>query len=124
MPKQKYKRMTQREKNERAAVRKQLREEGLLPPPKPRLDRKKFAAEVIAEYKACNWVEISLYLHDAIFCMVGDEIDKVTPEQVGVLKTIKIALEMKRFYAQLKAEGRDTYKRQELIDVVYPIYNL
>ena len=49
---------------------------------------------------------------------------EVTPEQVGVLKTIKIALEMKRFYEQLEAEGRDTFKRKELLDVIYPVYKL
>jgi len=56
--------------------------------------------------------------------MVDDEMNKITSEQVGVLKTIKIALEMKRFYEQLEAEGRDTFKQKELLDVVYPIYNL
>ena len=124
MPKQKYKRLTQKEKNERAKSRKRLRAEGILPPPKPRLNRKKFAAEVMEEYKACSWAEMSIYLHQAIACMVDDEMNEVTPEQVGVLKTIKIALEMKRFYKQLAAEGRDTFKRRELLDVVYPIYNL
>ena len=40
MAKKKYKRLTQREKDERAALRKRLREEGLLPPRKPSLNRK------------------------------------------------------------------------------------
>jgi len=124
MPKQKYKRLTQKEKNERAAVRKKLREDGLLPPKKPRLDRRKFAAEVMEEYKACGWAEMSIYLHQAIACMVDDNMTEVTPEQVGVLKVIKIALETKKFYERLEAEGRDTFKRGELLDVVYPIYNL
>ena len=78
----------------------------------------------MVEYKACNWVELSLYLHQAIACMVDENMNKITSEQVGVLKTIKIALEMKRFYEQLEAEGRDTFKQKELLDVVYPIYNL
>ena len=42
--------------------------------------------------------------------MVDDEMNKITSEQVGVLKTIKIALEMKRFYEQLESEGRDTFR--------------
>ena len=124
MSKKKYKRLTQREKDERAALRKRLREEGLLPPRKPSLNRKEFAAQVMVEYKACNWVELSLYLHQAIAWMVDDEMTEVTPEQVCVLKTIKIALEMKRFYEQLEAEGRDTFKRKELLDVIYPVYKL
>ncbi len=124
MAKKKYKRLTQREKDERAASRKRLREEGLLPPRKPSLNRKKFAADVMAEYRASSWAKLSIYLHQAIACMTDDEMTEVTSEQVGVLKTIKIALEMKRFYEQLEAEGRDTFKQKELLDVVYPIYNL
>ena len=124
MSKKKYKRLTQREKDERAALRKRLREEGLLPPRKPSLNRRKFAADVMEEYKSCGWVKLSFYLHQAIAWMVDDEMTEVTPEQVCVLKTIKIALEMKRFYEQLEAEGRDTFKRKELLDVIYPVYKL
>ena len=124
MSKKKYKRLTQREKDERAALRKRLREEGLIPPCKPSLNRKEFAAEVMTEYKTCSWVKLSIYLYQAIACMVDDKMNKITSEQVGVLKTIKIALEMKQFYEQLEAEGRDTFKQKELLDVVYPIYNL
>ena len=49
---QKKKRLTQREKAERAAIKKKLREDGLLPPIKPRLNRKKFARETWAEFDA------------------------------------------------------------------------
>ena len=54
MAKKKYKRLTQREKDERAASRKRLQAEGLLPPRKPILNRRKFAADVMAEYKSCG----------------------------------------------------------------------
>ena len=40
---QKKKRLTQREKDRRAAIKKQLQEEGFLPPNKPRLNRKKLS---------------------------------------------------------------------------------
>lgn len=46
---QRKKRLTQREKAERAAIKKQLQKEGFLPPDKPRLNRKKFARETWAE---------------------------------------------------------------------------
>ena len=49
MPKWK-KRLTQREKAERAAIKKQLQADGVLPPDKPRLNRKKFAREVWEEF--------------------------------------------------------------------------
>ena len=125
MSKKKYKRLTQREKDERAALRKRLREEGLLPPRKPSLNRKEFAAQVMAEYKACNWVELSLYLHQAIACMVDENMDRVTSEEIGLLKTLKIALETKRFHERLKAENRTTYKLKDyLSEVVEPIWKL
>ena len=59
MAAKKPKRMTQREKDERAASRKRLREMGILPPRKPLLNRKKFAAEVLKEYKRCGWVVLA-----------------------------------------------------------------
>lgn len=51
---QKKKRLTQREKDRRAAIKKQLQEEGFLPPNKPRLNRKKFAREVWDEFNAMD----------------------------------------------------------------------
>ncbi len=48
------KRMTRREKDMRAQAKKELQAEGVLPPDKPRLNRRKFAREVWAEYEAIN----------------------------------------------------------------------
>jgi hypothetical protein len=47
----KKKKLTQREKALNARVKKQLQEEGVLPPDKPKLNRKKFAKEVITEWE-------------------------------------------------------------------------
>ena len=58
MPKGK-KRLTQREKAERAAIKKQLQADGVLPPDKPRLNRKKFAREVWDEFS-----EMDVYTAD------------------------------------------------------------
>ena len=46
MAAKKQKRMTQRQKDERAQVKKELQAKGVLPPDKPRLNRKKFAKAV------------------------------------------------------------------------------
>ena len=46
------KRLTQREKAERAALKKKFQAEGLIPPDKPRLNRRKFARETWAEFEA------------------------------------------------------------------------
>ena len=51
MAAKKYKRMTNREKDERKRFKKSLQEKGIIPPDKPRLNRKKFAKEVCDEWK-------------------------------------------------------------------------
>ena len=47
----KKKRLTQREKARRAEAKKRLQEEGLIPPDKPRLNRRKFARETWKEFE-------------------------------------------------------------------------
>lgn len=119
------KRLTQRQKTEKARLKKHLQAEGILPPDKPRLNRKKFAVEVWAEYEAMDALIAELYLYKAIGCMVGPDMKEVTPEQVGVLKLLKIAVETKKFMDDLAAEGRTQYTIGEYIDkVVLPITRL
>lgn len=57
--------------------------------------------------------------------MVGPDMTRVSPEEVGVLKLLKLAVEYNTFLKKLDAEGRTTYKIGELIDeVVSPVINL
>ena len=125
---QRKKRLTQREKAERAAIKKQLQKDGLLPPDKPRLNRKKFARETWAEYEALyktNAIQAEVMLIKAIGYMVGPDMEKVTSEEIGVLNLLKIEFELDRFFKGLEAEGRSTYNLKELVDkVVLPIYKL
>lgn len=121
----KKKRLTQREKAENAAFKKRMQDKGLLPPDKPRLNRKKFAAEVLAEFDEINVYDSILYLRKAIGCMVGPDMPEVTSEQVGVLKLLKIAVETRKFMKALSAEGRTQYTIGEYFDkVVLPITRL
>lgn len=125
---QKKKRLTQREKAERAAIKKQLQKEGVLPPDKPRLNRKKFAGETWAEFEAfytSEPIRAELALIKAIGFMVGPDMRKVSPEEVGVLKLLKLAVEYNAFLKKLETEGRTTYNYGELIDtVILPVCNL
>ena len=120
--------LTQREKAERRAIKKKLQEDGLLPPDKPRLNRKKFAREIWAEYEALyetNAIRAEVMLIKAVGYMVGPDMKEVSSEEVGVLKLLKIAVELDRFFKGLEAEGRSTYNLKELVDkVVLPIYKL
>lgn len=121
----KKKRLTQREKAERARIKKKLQEDGVLPPDKPRLNRKKFAREVLAQFGAMDAYSADLYLRQAIGCMVSPDMNRVTEEEVGVLKLLKIAVESERFAKALKAEGRGQYTMGEYIEkVVLPILKL
>jgi len=121
----KKKRLTQREKALNAKFKKQMQEEGILPPNKPKLNRKKFAKEVLAEFETLGVYKADYYLRRAIGCMVASDMPRVSEEQVGVLKLIKIAVETEKFMRALEEEGREQYTIGEYIDkVVSPVRNL
>lgn len=121
----KQKRLTKKEIALRAEAKKRLQEEGILPPDKARLNRKKFAREVMEEFKAMDVFAADLYLRRAIGCMVSEDMPRVSEEQVGVLKLLKIAVETQKFMQALKEEGRTQYKIGEYVDkVVRPVRDL
>ena len=121
----KKKRLTQREKALNARVKKEMQEEGILPPDKPRLNRKKFAQEVIAEFENMDVLVADIYLRKAVYFMVSAEMKRVSAEQVGVLKLLKIAVESEKFMKSLEEEGREKYTIGEYSDkVIQPIRNL
>ena len=122
-PPKKNKKLTQREKALRAQVRKELRDEGVIPPVKARLNRKKFMEETLAEWRAKD-APLYGYLISAISWMLPADWEKVTSEQVGVLKVVKLALELHKYEKALhegvtQYDARDCYK-----EVVAPIQNL
>ncbi|EGA94476.1 RelE family Toxin-antitoxin system [ [[Clostridium] symbiosum WAL-14163] len=102
-----------------------MQKEGILPPDKARLNRKKFAREVMAEFGEMDVFAADLYLRRAIGCMVSEDMPRVSEEQVGVLKLLKIAVETQKFMKALEAEGRTQYTIGEYVDkVVLPIRSL
>lgn len=122
------KRLTQREKAERAAAKKRLQARGVLPPDKPRLNRKKFAQETWAEWTALlaeNRLRAAMALCRAVSFTTAPELLEVTPEQVGILKAMKIAVEYEKFLQKLEAEDRSDYSIGELADeVILPVWKL
>jgi hypothetical protein len=122
--KKKYKKMTNKEKQHAKEFREELREKGILPPVKPKLNRKKFAKEVREEWQEHGDI---FYLHKAFGCMIpsGEFETNISPEQIGALKVLKIAIEYKKFEEDLKAKGETTYSVGELYEkVIAPIINL
>lgn len=119
MEQTKRKPMTKRERKTRAAVKKELQEEGILPPDKKRLNRKKFAREVTEAWQ----IEMDLfdaadayYMETAISFMVGRVMGRVTEEEVGALKLLKIAMEIKKFQEKRKEEGQGSYTLAEFYE--------
>ena len=103
--KKKRKKLTNREKTERAEAKKRLQERGVLPPDKPRLNRTKFAEEVVTEFNQHMLSVVGYhYVLHAIGFMVGAKMTRVTSEEVGVLKVLKAAVELKKFHEARKAD--------------------
>lgn len=121
----KKKRLTQREKAARADAKKRLQEQGVLPPDKPRLNRKKFAKDVRAEWSAAEG-PLYAYVMASIGWMLPDDkgVLPVTPEQVGVLKLLKLALATKAYEDALPEETRKYNAVDFFREVVEPIINL
>lgn len=126
--KKKYKKLTNKEKQFNKELRTEWRKKGILPPVKPKLNRKKFAKEVIEEYEDSFGAYTDIpYLYAAIRWMIPDVESKrtVSPEQVGVLKVLKLAMEIKKFEEEIKAKGETKYSVQELYEkAAAPVLNL
>lgn len=119
------KRLTSREKKLRAQEKKWLQEEGLIPPDKPRLNRKKFIEEARAEWEGRSqdcfmW---DLYLWKALMVMLNytDRNMRVTPEAVGAAKVMKMAVRMQELDVKLEAEGRKEYTVGEVYGYIKDI---
>lgn len=125
--KKKSKKLTNKEKQFRKNFRKEMRKDGFLPPVKLKLNRKKFAQEVTEAFKSFGSYSDTVYLHEAIAWMISSVTvkSKVSLEQVGILKVMKIAMEIKKFMEEKKSNGEPTYTVGELFDkVVGPIVDL
>lgn len=123
MAQTKRKRMTVCEKKERAQIKRQLQEEGILLPDKKRLNRSRFASEVRADWEAerpPDW-----YLRMACILLGPATGFPVSPEQVGVLKVMKAAVEIHRFEKERKEHGETTCPARDLYEqVILPIKEL
>lgn len=124
----KRKRLTVKEKKFNAELRKEMREEGILPPIKPKLNRRKFVKETRTEYaEEFNRFDDIIYLYEAINWMLpsGEYKTQISPEEVGVAKVLKMAIEIKKFNKEKLAKGNKTYKLDDLYKtVIEPIRSM
>lgn len=125
MTSKKYKRMTAAEKKWNKEYKQEMIEKGVLPPPKAPLNRKKFCKEVHADWDGSD--RSFFRLHEALLWLVPaeDTCLPITAEQLGVLKLMKLAVAIERFWKQKEAEGETKSTYGELYEaVVKPIIDL
>lgn len=120
------KKMTVKEKKLRAQARERLRKDGFLPPKKAPLNRKKFAAEVMAEWEAEeNKMRFyNIMVPYALGAMLAGTKFEVTPEQVGVLKMLKIAIEIRKLADRAEEDGETLTIGRMHDEAIQPILKL
>ena len=145
----KTKRLSNRQKAENARFKKEMQEKGILPPDKPRLNRRKYVEEARQEWndRDSDCFAWEIYLYQAVSIMLGavDRQLRVTPEAVGVAKItsrsspviplfanlgiclvgvakcLKLAIRLKEFSDHLKVEGKTTYTLGEQLEYIKDI---
>lgn len=116
------KRLTKKEKKIRAEIRKDLKEKGVIPPDKKRLNRKKFIEEAKKEIAKVNY-EMFLNLV-ASLNIVMDRRDRnlnISTEAIGAAKAVKLAIRMKQFEKMVEERGDTKYSVKELLEYIKDI---
>lgn len=114
---------TAREKKIRAQTKRRLQEEGILPPDKPRLNRKRYIEEARTEWDGRDrdcylW---DRYIMEALAVMMAHRehaSGRRSLEAVGAAKVLKIAVRFQKFSEKLKKEGRREYEVGEKFDYI------
>lgn len=110
----KKKRLNNKEKKQNQIIKKKLQEEGILPPDKPRLNRKKFAIETQEEFKKSLEKNDIYYNYFALLqCLSlltpsiyeNGTCAKITAEEVGALKVMKMFTEKIKFIEEKRSMG-------------------
>lgn len=127
--KKKNKKMTAKEKILRRETKKELQKKGILPPDKPRLNRKKFADEVFEERSKNG--EVDLFdIYTALCIMLPDRgskgtyIGRLTTENVTALKILKMAMEIGKIRNMAKKENKNLTIGELYEKAIEPILKL
>ena len=116
--------LTERDKKERAKIREQLRAEGLLPPTKKALNHKKFIEAAEKLYKTEDLLDMVPYIYWALAEMMRHGGGRLDKEAVGAAKVLLLAKQRKEFEESQRKPGQSlTYTVGELYEAVEEIYN-
>ncbi len=121
----KKERLTQREKKRNAKIKKELQKKGVVPPDKPRLNRKKFIDEAMKEWndrpESCMWEYYLIRAFGFIIAKTERRSLRVSQEAVGAAKVLKLAIRLHQFSDKLKKEGRTEYTVSEQLEYIRDI---
>lgn len=117
------KRMTNKEKKAKVEAKKLLQAEGILPPDKPRLNRKKFIDEALKEWDDREYDIYEPYLVRAILWMTTKKTpdSHIHAEAVAAAKVLKLAVKLREFNSEIKADGKTEYKLNDQYEYIKEI---
>lgn len=102
-----------------------MQEKGIIPPDKPRLNRKKYVDGAMHEWndRDKDFYAWEIYLYRAVSIMLGkvDRNLRLSQEAVGVAKCLKLAIRLKEFSDKLESEGRTEYTVGERVEFIKDI---
>ena len=100
--------MTRREISERAAAKKWAQENGLVPPDKPKLNRKRFIEEAFGEWdgRPAGYFWENYLGHAAAFMSTKqDRNGRPSLEAVGAAKVLRCAVRLQQLVAEAEEAG-------------------
>ena len=121
-----YKRMSKREKVILAKAKRELQKEGILPPNKPKLNRKKYIKEAEAawDWRDKNMFGWEYYLLRGIYLVMMHREGRSTRSSlaaVGAAKVLNLALRIREFEEMLKARGEHEFKTEDYYNYIKDI---
>ncbi len=121
----KKKRLTEREKKRNAQIKKELQKQGIIPPDKPRINRKKFVDGAMEEWngrpQCCMWDYYLVQAFGFILAKTEGRSLRVSKEAVGAAKVLKLAIRLYQFSRKLEGEGRTEYRVSERMEYIRDI---
>ena len=105
-----------------------MRTDGIIPPKKKPVNRKKFIAQVLDDKDTVDdlYMLYTLEVPNAIACLIGGyDIIGATPEMMGAAKVLRLAIDSHNFKKAKLAAGETSYTYGEYFEkVVNPIIKL
>lgn len=111
----KKKKLTNREKKLNAEIKRELQEKGLLPPDKPKLNRKKFIEEARTAWNSRDrecliWDFHMMEAMGYVLTHTEERSRRASLEAVGAAKVLKLAIRLREFSEMVRGKGEQEYK--------------